>query len=117
MYYNLSYYLIGDHKPFLVKVETTDMVGNLLNEIINAQPTLANIAPSSLRLYRADIDDSLDHTGRIRELKRLTQNLDGYTVMDDMLEPLSDIFTQRSRGTFTIVQMPLAGESVVWCRR
>jgi hypothetical protein len=116
MHYNLSYYLVGDDKPFLVKVETTDMVGNLLYEIINAQPTLANIAPSSLKLYRAEIDDSLDHTGRIRELKWITQNLDGYRVMDDMLEPLSDIFAERSRGTFTIVQMPLAGESVVRCR-
>jgi len=114
--YNLSCFLVGDDAIFKVKIDHQDEVGNLINKIRKAQPTLADIRPSSITLYMAEIDTPLDTMGRINELKRRSQNLSECRKLGNIEAKLSTIFGDNSQGKYTIVQIP-EGESIFWCRR
>jgi hypothetical protein len=117
MEYNLSCFLIGDEDVFKVQIASTEEVGNLANKIIaTKERTLTNTDPSDLALYMVEIDGSLDKDRRIDELRERSQNLDSCSVLNDAEELLSAIFGGSSRWKYTIVQIPLAGESVVQCR-
>ena len=108
---NLSCFLIGDDNTFVVEIDASKQVGNLVNEIKKARGRLNDVEPTSITLYMAEIDNSLDWANFIDELQRRSQDLVNCIKLSDAERSLSVIFGNTPEGKYIIVQIS-KGESI-----
>jgi len=115
-------FIIGDNQTFQVRIDPAGSVDDLKTQIKKRnQVGLKDIDADRLTLYQAELKGSIARVrqDRIDELKRLSQNLNECTFLDE-LQQLSDFFGENSeeKQCYAIVQLP-KGEpigSMIACR-
>ena len=100
---------------FSVKVASDDTVDDLKKAIKKEKSQmLANVDADTLTLYRVAVAESISgqKQERIKELKRLFQNLNECTLLDDEEQRVSEFYGRNSDGKrdYILVQPP-TGES------
>jgi hypothetical protein len=70
--YNIACVIMGEYKPFLIKIDNTELVGNLKNMIKEAKNALAKFDADHLKLYQVEIPKSDDMGAAVRD--KMTEN-------------------------------------------
>lgn len=102
-------FFIGGNKTFSVKIDPTESVDALKNQIKSTKShQLSHVDADDLILYRAKINSPIEKDERIKELGRLSQNLDECLVLDDEEQEVSEIFGDNPPGEkyYTLVWIP-----------
>lgn len=102
-------FVIGGNKTFSVRIDPTESVDDLKNQIKSTRShQLNHVDAGDLILYRAKINNPIKKDERIKELGRLSQNLDECLVLDDEEQEVSEIFGDNPPGGkyYTLVWVP-----------
>ena len=117
MLHTLSCIVIGETTAFPVDIDETQTVGELKDAIKEKkQVALKAIDANKLTLYRAIVNESdyKQKQTRINELKRLSQNLNECTKLDNKEQQFSGFFGEspsQGKKCYTLVQIPI-GQSI-----
>ena len=112
--YSLTCFLIGSDGTFQVKIDRTELVGNLKDAIKEKKPVaLKDVDADQLTLYKGNIKNSIatNKPKRMKELERLSQNLSECTFLNDEEVELSEIFgnnegQQQRLKPYVLVELP-----------